>query len=137
MSWRLMGNLEVIKGDVRKAYRPRPVIWTIGDAEHAQRRSDHNPEDYGFGLVVAAIDVVFQPSTANITRALILVKACLHRADLAYVINNGRIWSAVREWKPVTYNGPNPHRNHVHISSRHSLKADLNRAHLIFPKTRI
>jgi hypothetical protein len=134
MSWRLMGNLQVIKDDIDRAYRPRPTIYTVGDAKHAATTSDHNPHDYGFGTVVAAIDVMFPPSRQNIERALMLVQACIHRMDLSYVIYNRRIWSAVRLWHPIAYNGTNPHTDHVHISARHSAQADLNRAHLIFKR---
>lgn len=134
MTWRLMGNLASIRDDIRRVFIPKPIFWTIGDAAHKARVSDHNPADYGFGTVVAAMDVVFEPTRATRTRALILVHACRNRPDLAYVIFDRRIWSARTEWQPQAYEGSNPHRYHVHISSRHSRAADLNRAHLILPR---
>lgn len=137
MSWRLMGNLQVIKDDIRTAFHPRPTIYTVGDKQHVNKTSDHNPADYGFGLVVAAIDVMLPPSATNRDRAYILVKACLNRIDLSYVIYDGHLWSSVRLWRPIDYKGSNPHRDHVHISAKHTRKADENRAHLIFPRKTI
>jgi hypothetical protein len=137
MTWRLMGNLAVIRDDIRRVYVPRPVFWTIGDEEHRHRVSDHNPADYGFGTVVAAMDVAFDPSSVNHARARKLVDACLHRIDLSYVIFDEQIWSAVRLWRPIPYKGSNPHRHHVHLSSRHTSAADRNRAHLIFKTTKV
>jgi len=41
--------------------------------------------------------------------------ANLRRAGIRYVIWDRRIWSAgSKEWRP--YNGPSPHRDHVHIT---------------------
>ena len=87
----------------------------LGDAAHAARASDHNPNAAG---VVTAIDISHDPAHGVDTYALaeLLRTRRDHRAK--YIISNRRICSATVspwEWRP--YNGTNPHTHHVHISA--------------------
>jgi hypothetical protein len=123
MGWRLMGNLRVIRADVKAHFDPAPTVYTVRKWVPGAPASDHHAKDYGFGVVVAAIDVML-PAGA---KAKALVRACVGRRDLAYVIHDGLIYSARYAWKPRPYTRANKHRDHVHISSRHSRAADADR----------
>jgi hypothetical protein len=72
------------------------------------RVSDHNPDARG---IVHAIDV-----TADGIQPEVLVSAALNHPAVHYVIWNGHLWSSVDGFKRQTYDGPDPHTTHVHIS---------------------
>jgi len=80
----------------------------IGNAAHAARVSQHNPDANG---CVHAIDVTI----AGIDVAALL-KAVIGHEGVWYVIHNGHIWSRTYGWRKRVYTGPNPHHLHVHIS---------------------
>lgn len=97
---------------------------TIGDAAHASRDSDHNPDPSSTPPgVVRALDI-----DANLLRghpdemqrfANQLVGCAQKRRDrsrLAYVIYNRRIAQASSNWLWRTYDGDNPHTSHAHVS---------------------
>lgn len=83
----------------------------LGDALHAQRVSDHNPNAQG---VVCALDVTYDPAhgldIAVEARRLVDSKD----SRIKYVIANGRIWEPDKGWQP--YNGADPHTGHMHVS---------------------
>lgn len=122
MAWRLSGNLASISSSIRNHFGPT-TIGTIGDRRHTY--GDHLPDSRG---IVTAIDVMFPVGT----KASAVVNAAIGRSDLAYVIHNRTIWSALRNWRPVRYTGPDPHTNHVHISSLHTQSADERHVGLSF-----
>jgi len=78
----------------------------IGDAAHAARVSDHNPDSRG---IVHALDITVQ----GIDKAAVISAA---QADprTKYIISDRRIWQPSTGWQP--YTGSNPHTQHVHIS---------------------
>ena len=98
--------------------RDRTSDGWIGDARHAARPSDHNPDEQG---IVHAIDIDrdlsgkakpdLMPNLADQIRIA-------GRTDkrIKYVIFNGKIASAKSLWRWVAYRGINPHRHHCHIS---------------------
>jgi len=93
----------------------------IGDASHAARKSDHNP-DWDAGGVVRAIDA--DRDGINVAE---LLAATVRDHRVAYVIWDRRIASATEDgtpwdWEP--YDGTNPHTQHVHISIRHTRAAE-------------
>lgn len=93
----------------------------LGDAAHAARKSDHNP-DYSAGGVVRAIDV--DKDGINLEE---LLAAVYRDHRVAYVIWNRRIASATDDgqpwdWEP--YAGANPHDKHLHISIKHTRTAE-------------
>lgn len=97
--------------------RKRHSDGTIGDAKHAARKSDHNPDpDSGY---VRAIDLDAdfneQASTAAYIADQIRIAA---RTDkrIAYVIFDRKIASARSLWRWKKYTGINPHIKHIHIS---------------------
>ena len=90
----------------------------IGDASHAARASDHNP-DYLHGGVVRAIDV--DKDGINVDQ---LLAAVVRDERVWYVIWNRRICSRTHAWQWLPYNGANAHEHHVHISIRHERSAE-------------
>lgn len=119
----LAGNLAYIRTDIYNHFNPNPTVYWLGDASHAATVSDHNPDSHGR---VHAIDVMFPVGS----KATAVVKACIGRSDLKYVIHNRTIWSAAYGWKARKYTGSNPHRDHVHISGKSGSTAEGRRTHL-------
>lgn len=105
--------------DARWPMRDKRSDGWIGDEAHAKRQSDHNPDGEG---VVHALDV-----TAHSIDPLVLVVAATHHPATHYVIFNRVIWSVVSGWIPKPYDGPDPHRSHVHVSIVHTHRAEHSR----------
>lgn len=82
----------------------------IGDADHAARKSDHNP-DYAHGGVVLAFDA--DNDGIDPDR---LVQVLIKDFRVNYVIWNGHIWSRQYNFKKRVYTGKSPHKEHVHVS---------------------
>lgn len=84
----------------------------IGDASHAARTSDHNP-DWDSDGIVRAIDIDKDGIDVDW-----LISVATSDDRTAYVIWNRRIWNrSTGRWS--AYTGANPHDKHVHISVRH------------------
>jgi hypothetical protein len=79
----------------------------MGDAAHAARRSEHNPDHRG---VVHAKDIAV--AGINVTDVM---KRLIGDPRVWYVIFNGFIWSVKNDWKPEVYRG-DPHHEHIHVS---------------------
>lgn len=122
VNWRLQGNLKKISSDIKK-YRTNAVVYGVGDASHQSRKSDHNPYNWGYGIVVSAIDVMIRNGFTK-KDACLLVKMLKGRSDIQYIIYNRTIWSASWGWTPKRYTGSDPHTDHVHVSAKHSSSAD-------------
>lgn len=105
---------------------PNAVVGTIGDASHASRDSEHNPEPAGslpgedYGEVDAADFMVGtkagQPTKADLQDLRdALVEA--RDARLWFVIWNHKITSSTTQpWVERDYSGSDPHIGHVHVS---------------------
>jgi len=111
-SWTLAHNLDIRKKAILGCW-PATKVYAIGDAAHLNEHSDHNADSRN---VVHAIDVM---TYANGTKAMDIVRWCLHAADLEYVIYDRKIYEASNNWQARTYTGSNPHTDHVHISGKH------------------
>ncbi len=83
----------------------------LGDAAHAARHSDHNPEPDGS---VDAIDITNDP--AHGVSCALLADQIKDDPRVSYLIWNHQIWnpSISRIWRP--YTGSNPHDKHMHVS---------------------
>lgn len=106
---RLATSLRVLRRDVDRLWPDRSTSkdgW-VGDWRHAQRVSDHNPDEQG---IVHALDV-----TAYGIDPWWLVVAATHHPSTHYVIFRRRIWSLGSQWQVRPYGG-DPHQEHVHIS---------------------
>jgi hypothetical protein len=111
MAWRLARSLDVLRDEVRTLH-PGTRVDTIGNEEHQDDASDHNPNPAG---VVCAADF-FPDRGLNLARFAEQVRNPNHPA-VKYVIFNRRIWSKSRNaegWRD--YDGDNPHTGHVHVS---------------------
>jgi hypothetical protein len=98
--------------------RDRTSDGWIGDARHASRPSDHNPDALG---IVRAIDIDRDLSgKKKPDLAPDLADQIRHAAKsdkrIAYIIFEGKIASPRKAWAWRTYDGVNQHRHHMHIS---------------------
>ena len=94
----------------------------LGDARHALRTSQHNP-DPTTGVVRAIdVDAHLLKGSPNLNLAFDLADQLRLAGKndkskrIAYVIFHGRICSPKSLWRWVKYRGINPHNHHIHIS---------------------
>ena len=122
MSYFLARSLVQLRNEVNQRWPERSKVsdgW-IGDAAHAARKSDHNPDWSAPGRrrgVVRALDI-----TARGIDVDLLLKHTTNDSRVAYVIYNRRIYQHSTGWKP--YRGSNPHTSHVHVSIAHTATAE-------------
>lgn len=102
----------------------------IGDAAHAARKSDHNP-DYDNGGVVRALDI--DKDGVNLDA---IVAQIIKDPRVNYVIWNGHIWSRKRGFRKHVYTGANKHRSHMHVSIMHNEVAEGNVANWLVSPAR-
>lgn len=96
--------------------RDRRSDGWLGDSRHQSRKSDHNPDEYGW---VRAIDIdadLGSDKSAPFDLADQLRICGKTDRRIAYVIFNKKIASQKSkfQWKP--YSGINPHTSHIHVS---------------------
>lgn len=122
-SFYLAPSLVVLRNEINKAYphRDHRSDGWIGDASHAARKSDHNP-DYSTNGVVRAIDVDKDGIDPNA-----LVRLLIKDPRVAYVIWNTYIWSRKYGFRRRHYTGESPHKDHVHVSILHGAAYENNR----------
>jgi hypothetical protein len=115
MAWRLAYSLDQLRAQINAAYpnRSKASDGTIGDAAHASRASDHNPNALG---VVCAIDITNDPANGLDIHAVAERIRTNRHPNLKYIISNRRIAGAWTSWNWATYSGSNPHEKHVHFS---------------------
>ena len=113
---RLARSLEQLRAQVDALWPLRDTSsdgW-IGDAAHAARKSDHNPDAAG---VVTAIDITHDPGRGLDARKLAEALVAARDPRIEYIISNGEIVnSRVSPWVWRAYDGENDHRKHMHIS---------------------
>lgn len=118
------------------AYRRRSTAsdgW-IGDLAHAQGTSGHNPDDTpGVSAERSDADTIPEVRAIDVDVDLVpgdraqsrlamyaeirrIIATPRDRRRLIYIIFDGLIWSASRDWEPATYTGENKHREHAHFS---------------------
>lgn len=85
----------------------------IGDAAHAARVSDHNPDPLPDGVVRATDTDKDGVLTAD------LLYIATHDSRTEYVIFNGYIYMRANGFRKQVYTGTNKHTGHMHISIRH------------------
>ena len=102
--------------DIRWPNRDRRSDGTIGDADHAARISDHNPDAKG---CVHARDT--DKDGIHVPTA---IAAGLLHASVTYVIHNRRIFTRGNKFRPSAYTGVNPHTGHIHVSIGYSATAE-------------
>lgn len=131
MVWRNCVASVVLAQEVNGLWpgRDKSSDGTIGDANHASRKSDHNPwikDPNGVGVVRARdIDEDLDGKVANtgpdaeplFTQLLSLAKKGDPRLNGGgYLIYESKIYSDRNGWVARKYTGPNPHNHHIHVS---------------------
>lgn len=116
-----------------KAKFPDAVVYTIGDASHASRTSEHNPEPAGsepgadYGEVDAADFMIGHGVTAADLQELRDQLVAARDSRLLYVIWDRKITSSVvAPWVERGYAGTDPHTDHVHASVNDKYDANRN-----------
>jgi hypothetical protein len=114
----LAPSLSGLRAEVngRWPHRDRTSDGWLGDAAHAARESDHNPDARG---MVHAIDL----DKDGLDVAAVL-RAVIGDPRVWYVIHNRTIWSRTYGWKANPYTGTNPHTGHVHVSIRYDATSE-------------
>lgn len=113
MPWRVAVSLDVLLNQLntRAPGRSKVSDGSIGDAAHASRASDHNPNAAG---VVTARDYTHDPAGGLDCHWLADTLVRSGDPRIKYLIWNRRIYTPGIGWKP--YTGPNPHTKHLHLS---------------------
>jgi hypothetical protein len=129
VSWHVAPSLLKLRDEYNRLFphRDHTSDGFLGDAAHSSRVSDHNP-DYNVAPprygVVRAGDFDVDDGDAARDGRLMLLKAAIGDQRTWYVISNGIIYSRTYGWTARQYNGPNPHRKHVHVSINHSAASE-------------
>lgn len=122
MAWRLAAALIQLRAEINNKFpnRRKDGDGTIGDDDHQNRSSDHNPwvMDGGMG-VVTALDLTHDPKSGM--DSYWLAEKLLESRDprIKYIISNRKIASGSagpKPWEWRAYSGKNPHNHHIHIS---------------------
>lgn len=120
MAWYLNPALENFRSEVDATYsnRDKTSDGTIGDEQHQQGISDHNPDADG-SVDAWDMDVevngVGKPYLDNVEYLKRIFQA--HESS-SYWIHNRIICSRDTGWKRFPYYGENPHDKHVHWNTR-------------------
>lgn len=120
MTWRMAKSLEVLLSQVNEKYpkRSKKSDGGIGNAEHSNRTSDHNPNEDD---VVCARDFTNDPDHGFVSRKFAEALIASRDVRIKYVISNRQICSGgagQQPWVWRKYTGSNPHEHHMHISVR-------------------
>lgn len=114
-TWRVAKSLLTLKSQIDGVApaRGKKMDGTIGDAAHANRKSDHNPNPEG---VVTAIDFTHDPADGLDCQVLADRLVASQDPRIKYIIWKGRIISSkVNPWVWRVYKG-HPHASHLHLS---------------------
>jgi hypothetical protein len=119
----LVQSLRNLRSEVNDLWpdRDKRSDGWLGDDEHSGRLSDHNPDPSGR---VRALDI--DASGVEVCRVVV---AATHHPSTHYVISRGIIYSRRRDFRGITYTGPDPHTSHIHVSTLDSAAADNARRH--------
>ncbi len=120
--WYVDEGLAVLIAEWKKAH-PEAVVYTIGDASHAARDSEHNPEAAGSlpGQDAGEVDAGDFMEGHGVTDADVdeLFNELVDNRDprILYVIRKGVIVSSVvQPWVKRKYTGSDQHTDHLHLS---------------------
>lgn len=124
VAWHLAPSLKALfaEVDARWPKRDKSSDGTLGDAAHASRASEHNPDHDADPMPTGAV------SAADITKDSAAMIEAVRKALVAddrtwYVIHDGHIWSRTHGFEKRPYTGTNPHRGHLHVSLRQTKAA--------------
>jgi hypothetical protein len=129
VTWSVAPCLQTLLKQLNEAYpnRSKKSDGTKGDAAHAARASDHNPDRDD--RTVNGLDVTHGPywkvpdvDCVRLSREL----AASKDPRIKYVIFQRRIWQPGIGWSG--YGGESPHLEHLHLSVSHVPKLEDNAA---------
>jgi len=120
MTWRAANSILGLIGAVNAAAPGRSTVsdGTIGDAAHAARKSDHNPNEFG---VVTAVDLTHDPAHGADMHTISETLRVNRDRRIKYVIWNARMFASYttttrQAWTWGPYTGANQHTKHMHTS---------------------
>lgn len=105
--------------------RPKGADGTIGDEAHADRVSDHNPDETG-AVPIRDVDKTNEVHALDITTfdgldeiVMYILALCREGKEkrLRYIIWRGYIYHVNDGWKRATYDGSDKHFGHAHFSA--------------------
>jgi hypothetical protein len=117
MAWRVARSLEVLRDQLNTLApnRSKASDGSIGDENHQNRTSDHNPwYPPPNGGIVTARDFTHDPAGGLDCNWLANTLVAHRDARIKYIIWARRIWNPTAGWR--AYSGANPHTNHLHLS---------------------
>ena len=108
--WREAKSLQTLEDELQKYY-PGTTTWEIGDEDHQDNWSDHNPNSKH---VVCAKDILGDGglNLGDLARHLITNP----HPNLRYVIFNRKIYKRKNGFKEEPYTGRSAHKGHLHAS---------------------
>ncbi len=109
-AWREAKSLQTLEDELQKYY-PGTTTWEIGDEDHQDSWSDHNPNGSD---VVCAKDILGDAGLS--LQKLVNHLIANPHPNLRYVIFNRKIYQRKNNFAPEDYNGKNAHKTHVHVS---------------------
>lgn len=130
-AWQIIPVITQLRGEFNAIAPTRATgaDGTIGDQAHADKTSDHNPDETGAVPIrdadkvneVHALDITTDLRTPGLTMETIvqfLLGRCRSGAEkrLRYIIFDRRIWEAANGWRQKAYNLADPHTGHAHFS---------------------
>jgi len=134
MKWKLSKAAARLREQVDDAFpdRDRTSDGALGDARHAARPSDHNPDPASGWVRAIDLDADLRSHKSEAFDLADQLRL-LARSDkrISYIIFNGKIASYKRNFKWRKYTGINPHKTHIHVSF--TSKGDLDDAMFRIP----
>lgn len=124
MAWRLANSLDTFRDQVNDEWpnRSKKSDGTIGDTNHQNSTSDHNPwVGAPTDPTVTAIDITHDPENGPDCAKLVANLIASRDPRIKYVIWNRGIWRSydkpgIPAWTRAPYTGTNPHDHHMHMS---------------------
>src|SRR5690606_135486 len=122
VNWRVADSLDHLLGQLNELAPKRSKVsdGAIGDADHQNRTSDHNPWwQFGGQHYVTARDFTHDPAGGLDCHTLADALVRSRDQRIKYVIWNRHICAGAggpSPWQWRTYSGANPHTSHLHLS---------------------
>ena len=134
-AWEVSPILAPLIAEVKAELPGVQVVGTIGDEQHAEEDSDHNPDEWGFvcaGDFMKGAEFTAADAEYLFDRITEMIRAGDKRC--AYAIYNRRIVSSTVSPGVVrTYTGDDPHTGHVHVSVPHGSQPHPTTSWHIYP----
>ena len=141
MAWFVVPPLEALRAELNRRCpnRDKTSDGSIGDYQHQQGRSSHNPDDTGLDNAewdsdadnlqeVRArdfdVDLNDDITMEQVVQYLVRGARAGRFWWLRYIIYRSRIWHRNTGWETREYTGVNTHTLHAHVNSQFTQTAD-------------